>query len=97
LVRTVTYHFSNVVLAAAFTYTVYLSTLVICTVAYRLSPFHPLAKYPGPVAAKVTKLWAFRLARTGMPHKCYTALHRKYGDVVRVGKRAAPHLHWARQ
>jgi hypothetical protein len=31
-------------------------------VAYRISPFHPLAKYPGPFTAKLSKLWMVRLS-----------------------------------
>ncbi|KAJ7805620.1 cytochrome P450 [Mycena olivaceomarginata] len=32
---------------------------------YRLSPFHPLAQYPGPAIGKVTKLWSVWKAAQG--------------------------------
>ena len=35
----------------------YFATLVGSIVAYRISPFHPLANYPGPFVAKISKLW----------------------------------------
>ena len=39
------------------TYAIFHSTLISSIVLYRLSPIHPLAKYPGPVLAKISKLW----------------------------------------
>ena len=53
---------------------------------YRLSPFHPLAKYPGPTIAKASKLWGSYHSATGNIHRCYKSLHERFGDVVRVGK-----------
>ncbi|KAK7224826.1 hypothetical protein V2G26_012829 [Clonostachys chloroleuca] len=47
--------------------------------------FHPLRQFPGP------KLWAISALPTalniarGSPHKKILELHKKYGDVVRVG------------
>ncbi|KAH9006681.1 high nitrogen upregulated cytochrome P450 monooxygenase 2 [Lactarius hengduanensis] len=52
---------------------------------YRLSPFHPLAKYPGPAIAKTSKLWAAYLCAKGDMHRLYKSLHDRYGDVMRVG------------
>ena len=52
---------------------------------YRLLPFHPLAKYPGPAIAKTSKLWAAYLSGKGDLHRYYKSLHDRYGDVVRVG------------
>jgi len=52
---------------------------------YRLSPFHPLAKYPGPTLAKTSKLWVAYLCVKGDQHRYYKSLHDRYGDVVRVG------------
>jgi hypothetical protein len=63
----------------------YWSCLVFFTIAYRLSPFHPLAKYPGPVLAKSSKWWGAYFSATGDQHRCLKRLHDRYGDVVRIG------------
>ncbi|KAI9462029.1 high nitrogen upregulated cytochrome P450 monooxygenase 2 [Russula earlei] len=52
---------------------------------YRLSPFHPLANYPGPIIAKTSKLWAAYVSFRGDQHRYYKRLHDLYGDVVRIG------------
>lgn len=64
----------------------YWSGLVFFTLAYRLSPFHPLAKYPGPLLAKASKFWAAYLSGIGDQHRCLKRLHDRYGDVVRIGR-----------
>ena len=53
---------------------------------YRLSPFHPLAKYRGPTIAKTSKLWAAYVCSRGGLHRYLKSLHERYGDVVRVGR-----------
>ncbi|KAF7344409.1 hypothetical protein MSAN_01922100 [Mycena sanguinolenta] len=66
-------------------YIVFLGSLSLSIVAYRLSPFHPLVRYPGPVIAKVTKLWGLWKASRGYKHLYYKKLHDTYGPYVRVG------------
>lgn len=66
-------------------WSIYLVSLVLCTVTYRISPFHPLAKYPGPLACKVSKIWFAFVAWQGKQHLYYNQLHRRYGDIVRIG------------
>jgi len=62
------------------------TTLATSIVIYRLSPWHPLAKYPGPALAKVSKLYMWREARRGMTGYTQAALHKEYNsDIVRVG------------
>ena len=62
------------------------SSLVYFTLAYRLSSFHPLAKFPGPLLARTSKLWAAYISATaGDQHRCLKRLHDRYGDVVRTG------------
>jgi len=65
----------------------YWSGLSFFTLAYRLSPFHPLANYPGPILAKSSKIWGAYLSATGDQHRCLKRLHDRYGDVVRIGSR----------
>jgi hypothetical protein len=66
-------------------FSAYWSSLVFFTLTYRLSQFHPLAKYPGPLLAKTSKWWAAYLSGTGDQHRCLKRLHDRYGDVVRIG------------
>lgn len=42
---------------AILTTSTFLLGLASATIAYRLSPFHPLASYPGPILPKVSKWW----------------------------------------
>lgn len=44
-----------------------------------------LKQVPGPILAKVTNLWRFRIQYRGpiLPH--LLDLHRKYGSLVRIG------------
>ncbi|KAL4980057.1 hypothetical protein BDW66DRAFT_156696 [Aspergillus desertorum] len=44
-----------------------------------------LHRYPGPILAKFTDLWRFLDVRGRRPELTHIALHRKYGDVVRLG------------
>ncbi|KAL0579555.1 hypothetical protein V5O48_002435 [Marasmius crinis-equi] len=63
----------------------YYAVIFLCTILYRLSPWHPLARYPGPWICKLTK---FRVALEGGKGRLYLYtrdLHEKYGDVVRIG------------
>ncbi len=52
---------------------------------YRLSPWHPLAQYPGPLLCKASKIYWLIATRNGNQHKVLAKLHKKYGDIVRTG------------
>lgn len=78
-------NFSRVVWAALATWSTYLTSLVVCTVLYRLSPLHPLAGCPGPLICRVSKVWFALVAYGGKQHLYYNELHRRYGDTVRMG------------
>ncbi|KAJ7352392.1 cytochrome P450 [Mycena albidolilacea] len=78
-------HTSGILSAAVLTFGVYLSSLATSILAYRVSPFHPLAKYPGPLPCKLSKLWFTVIAMDGKQHLYYLELHQRYGDVVRIG------------
>ncbi|OAA45609.1 Cytochrome P450 family protein [Metarhizium rileyi] len=51
---------------------------------YRLT-FHPLAKVPGPRWAAISSFWHARQIARGRMAQLGLELHKKYGDVVRVG------------
>ncbi|RDX50601.1 high nitrogen upregulated cytochrome P450 monooxygenase 2 [Lentinus brumalis] len=66
-------------------YAAYLGALTVYTILYRISPFHPLAQYPGPLGCKVSQWWMACKSWSGYEHLYISELHHKYGDVVRIG------------
>ncbi|KAI5831877.1 cytochrome P450 [Schizophyllum commune Tattone D] len=73
-------------LRASMLNTVYLATLALSIAVYRLSPFHPLAAYPGPRLAAQTKWWmVHRILLKGGRHLELQQCHRRYGHWVRIG------------
>ncbi|KAI0141897.1 isotrichodermin C-15 hydroxylase [Xylariaceae sp. FL1272] len=56
----------------------------ICLVVYRVF-FHPLAKYPGPLLAKITDAHQLYHAWKGDRHLEYWRMHERYGKIVRFG------------
>ena len=66
-------------------YLIYLGAILGSITLYRLSPFHPLARYPGPILFKVSKLWSAFAAYQGKLHVYHKEMHEKYGPIVRVG------------
>jgi hypothetical protein len=87
LSRLISYTGRSPYTAVPLAFTAYGGALIFFTVAYRLSPFHPLAKYPGPVIAKTSKWWAaYYVSSRGDLHRYYKRLHDRYGDVVRTGQ-----------
>ena len=76
---------SSSCIAFPLAFAAYWSCLVFVTLTYRLSPFHPLAKYPGPVLAKSSKWWGAYYSATGDQHRCLKRLHDQHGDIVRIG------------
>ncbi|KAH8835134.1 cytochrome P450 [Flagelloscypha sp. PMI_526] len=65
---------------------IYFAVLAAAILIYRLAPWHPLAAYPGPTAAAVSKWWMVNniLAKGGR-HLELKRAHEKYGTWVRVG------------
>ncbi|KAI0792847.1 high nitrogen upregulated cytochrome P450 monooxygenase 2 [Abortiporus biennis] len=60
--------------------------LAISIVVYRLSPFHPLASYPGPIPCKISKLWMYLQAKDGKQYLYIRELHKRYcSDIIRIG------------
>ena len=79
-------HHSNLVVTSAVSFSIFYTTLLSSITLYRVSPFHPLYKYPGPFLAKVSKLWNVRVMMTGKNYLVIKQLHAKYGPYVRIGK-----------
>ncbi|KAK5651342.1 hypothetical protein OQA88_12575 [Cercophora sp. LCS_1] len=61
----------------------YILTLFTSIALYRLF-FHPLRHFPGPVTAKLTKLYGPYLARNGQLHIEQNKHFAKYGSIVRI-------------
>ncbi|KAG6877406.1 hypothetical protein C0993_007743 [Termitomyces sp. T159_Od127] len=78
-------HSTSILSDAFITFATFWTTLSASIVLYRLSPFHPLAKYPGPLLCRVSKMYMALLSLGGKQHAYHLRLHEQYGDVVRVG------------
>ncbi|KAJ7146770.1 cytochrome P450 [Mycena epipterygia] len=76
------YHVSKALFRS---YSLYYSGLSLCILTYRVSPVHPLSKYPGPLACKVSKLWLTFISSRGELHRYVKRLHDIYGPIVRIG------------
>ncbi|KAL1676329.1 cytochrome P450 [Schizophyllum commune] len=65
---------------------VFFSTLLTSITAYRLSPWHPLAHFPGPYGAAISKWWLVRcILLKGGRHLELQRCHQQYGPWLRVG------------
>jgi len=71
--------------ALAVTFALFCTVLTTSVVLYRISPFHPLAQYPGPLLHKVSRFYLTWISMTGRAHLYTQQLHERYGDIVRVG------------
>ncbi|KAL1676328.1 cytochrome P450 [Schizophyllum commune] len=63
----------------------YFASLSASIIVYRLSPIHPLASYPGPALAKVSKWYMAYYVARGTRHLLLKDLHARYGQWVRIG------------
>lgn len=79
-------HLESKFVGVFFIYSLFYFVLALSIILYRLSPFHSLAKHPGPSILKVSKLAMIRHAYTGKQHIFFKELHDKYGPCVRIGK-----------
>ncbi|RDW77473.1 cytochrome P450-12 [Coleophoma cylindrospora] len=63
----------------------YLTALSLSILTYRIF-FHPLRNFPGPFSAKLSKLThVLRVAKHSDSFRRADELHKKYGEIVRVG------------
>jgi len=72
-------------MSATLIFSVYLGSLFSSIAIYRIF-FHPLRRFPGPLAAKLTKFYGPYLAWKGQLHLEQNKLFEIYGDVVRIGE-----------
>lgn len=54
-------------------------------ICYRLF-FHPLNNFPGPVLARISKLWHLAHCHDSKNHLLMERMYAKYGSFVRTGK-----------
>ena len=78
-------HAGSTILAAVKVFSLFWSTLVTSILVYRVSPWHPLANYPGPLLCKLTKFHLAYISFGGKQYLYFYELHHKYGNVVRIG------------
>jgi hypothetical protein len=76
---------SSFVIAISLSIFFHNALILMFAVIYRLSPYHPLAKYPGPIPNRVSKWWMAYIISTGKQHTYLKKLHEGYGDIVRIG------------
>ncbi|KAL1948481.1 hypothetical protein VTO73DRAFT_12556 [Trametes versicolor] len=70
---------------AAYLITLTFAAVWTCFIVYRISPLHPLHRFPGPVLNRVTELpLAYTAARLNR-HLYLCKLHETYGPIVRTG------------
>lgn len=77
-------HFKRAQLAAATITASYAFTLMTSITLYRIF-FHPLRDFPGPLMARVTKLWNVAHAARSTNFRLMEDMRRSYGDFVRTG------------
>ncbi|KAF7333641.1 hypothetical protein MSAN_02407100 [Mycena sanguinolenta] len=66
-------------------YSLYYFGLLSWIITYRICPLHPLWKYPGPMACKISKIWLTFVGSRGKLHLYVKELHEKHGPVIRIG------------
>lgn len=71
--------------------TYYFGAVIFATSLWRISPFHPLTRFPGPLLNKITSLHLAYMAYSGRRHLIMERLHQRYGKFVRTGK---PFHYW---
>jgi hypothetical protein len=76
---------TETLLHAISSYANYLLPILLIVYLLRQYFWGGLNRYPGPFLAKFTNLWRYLDARGRRPEVTHMRLHRKHGDVVRLG------------
>ncbi|KAJ3537482.1 hypothetical protein NMY22_g5572 [Coprinellus aureogranulatus] len=76
-------HFPSILTSLAIAFSVFFSALLCSITIYRVSPLHPLAKYPGPLMWRITKFSAAWYGGQGTYHIKLKQLHNYYGPIER--------------
>ena len=82
------YEMRDAAIANSLILTAYAGSLFSSMITYRLF-FHRLRKFPGPIMARISKLYHFWNIRHYDQYLFLEKLHQQYGDLVRTGKAAA--------
>ena len=63
------------------------AAVAVCLISYLVFTYftNGLHRYPGPILAKFSNLWHYLDVRSNHHHDHLIELHRRYGDVVRIG------------
>ncbi|THG96803.1 hypothetical protein EW145_g7714, partial [Phellinidium pouzarii] len=80
-----TSHIESVIAAIMLSFSLFYAAMLASIVIYRISPFHPLSRYPGPLLAKISKFYGIWKASSGKNHIFHKEIHERYGPYVRVG------------
>lgn len=78
-------HYTSAARAYALGFITYYAAILTSIACYRLSPWHPLARYPGPILARLSKLWGVYGVLRGNTKEVMREVHAKYGSYVRIG------------
>ena len=89
-------HIEPMILSIAITYGLFYTVVISSIVLYRVSPMHPLAKYPGPLLLKISKFIGMFYASDGKRYLYFKRLHDRYGSFVRVGQFIPAMFHWSK-
>lgn len=77
--------FVDILSATVSVFTGFWTSVLAFVVTYRLSPWHPLARFPGPLNCRLSKFWMAYVTAQGRAPFYIRELHAAYGDVVRIG------------
>lgn len=62
-----------------------LATAILLLLSSVLRSYYRLSHIPGPPLASLTDLWRLLKVKRGDSHDTYLAMHKQYGDLVRIG------------